>query len=171
MVWCLLRLRSYLMARYGIATGKVTDGSKKRFVFVVMVKQCRQKHKTLCKWAIHWWLRDCVVQRQTCPEAANWENNNRRHVPPVMMLFALRRLEYICSPTRYTKFLNDWVHSSHMLARHVSDLTIVHLQEPFLQAVCAYMVCANTRVTRHVQPLRSCKRTASCNFVATGRVE
>ena len=30
---------------------------------------------------------------------------------------------YICSPTRYTKSFNDWVFSSLMLARHVSDLT------------------------------------------------
>jgi hypothetical protein len=31
--------------------------------------------------------------------------------------------QYICSPTRYTKFSNGRVYSSHMLARHVSDLT------------------------------------------------
>ena len=30
---------------------------------------------------------------------------------------------YICSPTRYTKFLMIEFYSSHMLARHVSDLT------------------------------------------------
>ena len=29
----------------------------------------------------------------------------------------------------------------------------VHLQERFLQAVCADLVCGNTRTTRHVQPL------------------
>ena len=30
---------------------------------------------------------------------------------------------YICSPTKYTKFFNEWVYSSRMLGRHVSDLT------------------------------------------------
>ena len=29
---------------------------------------------------------------------------------------------YICSPTRYTKCFNEWVYSSCMSARHVSDL-------------------------------------------------
>ena len=29
----------------------------------------------------------------------------------------------------------------------------VHLQERFLQAVCADLVCGNTRTTRNVQPL------------------
>ena len=31
----------------------------------------------------------------------------------------------------------------------------VHLQERFLQAVFADLVCGDTRTTRHVQPLRS----------------
>ena len=37
----------------------------------------------------------------------------------------------------------------------------VHHQERFVQAVCADLVCGNTRTTRHVQPLRSCRE----NFV------
>ena len=30
---------------------------------------------------------------------------------------------YICSPTIYTKFFNEWVYSSRVLAQYVSDLT------------------------------------------------
>ena len=32
------------------------------------------------------------------------------------------RIYYTCSPTRYTKCFNEWVYSSRMLARHVSDV-------------------------------------------------
>ena len=42
----------------------------------------------------------------------------------------------------------------------------VHLQERFVQAVFADLVCGNTRTTRHVQLLRSCR-----NFVTAERVE
>jgi hypothetical protein len=42
----------------------------------------------------------------------------------------------------------------------------VHHQERFLQAVCADLVCGNTRTTRNVQPLQSNsvikKRYVSC---------
>ena len=34
----------------------------------------------------------------------------------------------------------------------------VHHQERFVQAVFADLVCGNTRTTRHVQPLRSCRK-------------
>ena len=34
----------------------------------------------------------------------------------------------------------------------------VHHQERFLQAVFADLVCGNTRTTRHVQPLQSCRK-------------
>ena len=36
---------------------------------------------------------------------------------------------------------------------------LVHHQERFVQAVCAGLVCGNTRTTRHVQPLQSCITT------------
>ena len=58
-------------------------------------------------------------------------------------------------------------YSTLMLALHVSDL-IGPYQERFLQAVFAdFGMCCNTRTTRHVQPLQSCKK----NFVSAGRVE
>ena len=41
----------------------------------------------------------------------------------------------------------------------------VHHQERFVQAVCADLVCGNTRTARHVQALQC------CNFVTAGRVE
>ena len=34
----------------------------------------------------------------------------------------------------------------------------VHHQERFLQAVFADLVCGNTRTTRHVQPVQSCRK-------------
>ena len=45
-------------------------------------------------------------------------------------------LWYICSPTRYTKCFNEWVYSSLMLARHVSDHT-----GPSSGAFCTSCVC------------------------------
>ena len=55
-------------------------------------------------------------------------------------------------------FLMTEFYSSHMLARHVSDLTGPSSGAFFLQAVCADLVCGNTRTTRHVQSLRSCRK-------------
>ena len=67
----------------------------------------------------------------------------------------------MCSPTRYTKIFKDRVYSALMLARHVSDLTGPS-SGAFLKAVFAdFGMCCNTRTTRHVQPLRSCRN----NFV------
>ena len=37
-------------------------------------------------------------------------------------------------------------------------ISSVHHQERFVQAVFADLVCGNTRTTRHVQPLRSCRK-------------
>ena len=34
----------------------------------------------------------------------------------------------------------------------------VHHQERFVQAVFADLVCGNSRTTRHVQPLQSCRK-------------
>ena len=45
-------------------------------------------------------------------------------------------IEYICSPTRYTKCFNEWVYSALMLARHVSDLI-----GPSSGAFCTSCVC------------------------------
>ena len=53
-------------------------------------------------------------------------------------------------------FLMIEFYSSHMLARHVSDLTGPSSGAFFLQAVCADLVCGTTvRTTRHVQRLQS----------------
>ena len=43
----------------------------------------------------------------------------------------------------------------------------VHHQERFVQAVFADLLCGNTRTTRHVQPLRTCRKNCSSayNFV------
>ena len=60
-------------------------------------------------------------------------------------------------------------YSSHMLARHVSDLTSPSSGAIFLQAVYSDLVCGNTRITRHIQSLRSCRK--NYNFVPAGRVE
>ena len=40
----------------------------------------------------------------------------------------------------------------------------VHLQERFVQAVCADLVCGNTRTAGHVQPLGSCKQQNFCTL-------
>jgi hypothetical protein len=41
----------------------------------------------------------------------------------------------------------------------------VHHQERFVQAVFAdFGMCCNTRTTRHVQPLRSCRKNSSYNL-------
>ena len=46
----------------------------------------------------------------------------------------------------------------------------VHHQERFVQAVFADLVCGNTRTTRHVQPLQSCRKNcnSSYKFVTAG---
>ena len=49
----------------------------------------------------------------------------------------------------------------------------VHHQERFVQAVCADLVCGNTRTTRHVQPLQSCRKNSSkilLNYVRSRRL-
>ena len=64
----------------------------------------------------------------------------------------LLTLMYICSPTRYTKCFNEWVYSSRMLARHVSDLTGPS-SGPFYKLYFQALVCCNTRITTY-QSLR-----------------
>ena len=43
----------------------------------------------------------------------------------------------------------------------------VHHQERFVQAVFADLVCGNTRTTRHVQPLQSCRLDVSSSMRIT----
>ena len=61
---------------------------------------------------------------------------------------------YICSPTSYTKFFNDWV----SFVTYVSWTCFGLHRSIFrsgLQAVFADLVCGNKRTTRHTQPLLS----------------
>ena len=73
----------------------------------------------------------------TYVQEANIFINFHQHTPTVnvlarmicVILFCVswqfhlqRKQNHICSPTRYTKSINEWVYSSSMLARHVSDL-------------------------------------------------
>ena len=48
--------------------------------------------------------------------------------------------------------------------------TPVHLQERFVQAVCADLVCGNTRTTRHVLPHTKSANTACKNAPEDGPV-
>ena len=59
----------------------------------------------------------------------------------------------------------EWVYSSRVLARHVSDLTGPS-SGAFLQAVLADLVCGNTRTTWHVQPLQL-RNGWTCQVVRT----
>ena len=49
-------------------------------------------------------------------------------------------------------FFNYWVYSSHMLTRHVSDLTGPSSGTFFTSCMCRFGMCCNTRTIRHVQP-------------------
>ena len=53
---------------------------------------------------------------------------------------------------------NEGVFSGLMLARHVSDLTGPS-SGAFLTSCVRRLVCGNRRTARHVQPLRSCRRS------------
>ena len=52
-----------------------------------------------------------------------------------------------------------------MLARHASDLT-GPFSGAFYKLYMQTLVCGNTRTTRHVQPLRSCRKNWSCKLPA-----
>ena len=68
------------------------------------------------------------------PEVRNtWNYTSTPNVPSWR---PYGEIYYICSPTRYTEFFNEWVYSSRMLARHVSDLT-----GPSSGAFCTSCIC------------------------------
>ena len=70
---------------------------------------------------------------------------------------AYRTLIYVYAIQQDTQsFVMIEFYSSHMF--DMFRTSSVHHQERFVQAVCADLVCGNTRTTRHVQPLRSCSK-------------
>ena len=52
---------------------------------------------------------------------------------------------YICSPTGYSVLMSEFI--QHLCYLYMFRTSPVHLQERFLQAVFADLVCGNTRTT------------------------
>ena len=59
-----------------------------------------------------------------------------------------------CSPTRYTKCFNEWVYSSLMLARHVSDLIGPHSKSA--NTGCKKRSCWWTDEVRNMSSWQKC---------------
>ena len=70
-------------------------------------------------------------------------------------------LIYMQSNKIHKVFLVSEFYSALMLARHISDLAGPSSGAFLTSCICKTLVCGNTRTTRHVQPLRSCRK---CTF-------
>ena len=63
---------------------------------------------------------------------------------------------YAAQQDTQSVLMSEFIH--HVCSLDMFRISPVHHQERFVQAVFADLVCGNTRTTRHVQPLRSCRK-------------